>query len=93
MYCSEVLVERVHAVLVSLKLFSHRQIKLPTDPIELSFWVATNFPFSNVDKLKLLEINNCIPRLHREIEVLKKVNNLNILKKCPMNIYFPKLER
>ena len=73
MYSSQVLVESVHNILGTLKLFSHAQLKVPTDPIELSFWVASNFPLTNQDKIKLLNINNCVQRLRHEIDVLKRV--------------------
>jgi hypothetical protein len=56
------------------QVFSHLpQVKIPKDPKELSFWVATNLPLDDGYRLKILEINCAIQRLRFELSLIEKV--------------------
>ena len=50
------------------------QVKIPKDPKELSFWVATNLPLDDTHRLKILEINCAIQRLRFELSLIEKVS-------------------
>ena len=56
------------------------QVKIPRDPKELSFWVATNLPLDDTHRLKILEINCAIQRLRFELSLIEKVTFLNFWK-------------
>lgn len=71
-YDARCLVEQVHKVLGTLRLFSQTQVTIPTDPVELSFWVAMNLPIDDAQRLKVLQMDCAVPRLRMELSLLKK---------------------
>ena len=87
MYSAQILVETLHNILGTLKLFSHTKLQVPTDPIALSFWIASNFPLPNVEKLKLLTLNNSVQRLRAEIDLLQKVRIPSVSDHSPQSLY------
>ncbi len=96
MYDVKILVERVHDLLTSLRLFSHAkvnsltalskgylfvlfnvsffQVSVPSDPEELSFWVAWNLPLTDKHRYRILEFDCAVQRLRYELGLFKKVN-------------------
>ena len=50
------------------------KVTIPTDPVELSFWVAMNLPIDDAQRLKVLQMDCAVPRLRMELGLLKKVN-------------------
>ena len=50
------------------------KVTVPTDPVELSFWVAMNLPIDDAQRLKVLQMDCAVPRLRMELGLLKKVN-------------------
>lgn len=48
---------------------------LPTSPIELSYWVASNFYGVAAEQQSLLEMQNTAQRLEREAEILTSARN------------------
>jgi ATP-dependent Lon protease len=48
---------------------------LPTSPIELSYWVASNFYGVATEQQSLLEMQNTFKRLQREAEILTSARN------------------
>ncbi|XP_012284303.1 protein cereblon [Orussus abietinus] len=53
-----------------LHFIQKRGINIPSDPMELSFWVAQNLVLDDNEKLALLSYNSAIPRLQKEIKYL-----------------------
>lgn len=45
-------------------------ISIPSDPVELSFWVAQNMSFTDEHKLILLGVNSAVQRLRIELRIL-----------------------
>ena len=56
------------------------KVAIPTDPVELSFWVAMNLPIDDAQRLKVLQMDCAVPRLRMELSLLKKVNIKSTLK-------------
>ena len=50
-----------------------RPEQVPTDPTELSFWVAGNLPLDDNLKLHLLTIDSAIQRLRCELSIMQRV--------------------
>jgi hypothetical protein len=48
-------------------------LKIPSEPIALSYWVAQNLPLVDAQRSNLLEINSSIQRLRWELSFLEKV--------------------
>jgi ATP-dependent Lon protease len=48
---------------------------LPTQPVELSYWVASNINGDYQEQQGLLELQNTIERLDRELEILTATRN------------------
>jgi ATP-dependent Lon protease len=48
---------------------------LPTSPIELSYWIASNFYGVAAEQQSLLEMQNTFQRLQREAEILTSARN------------------
>ncbi len=76
MYDARILVERVHDILGTLRLFSHARVSVPSDPEDLSFWVACNLPIDDGDRYALLELNSAVQRLRYELGLLRKVKKI-----------------
>ena len=76
MYNPDCLVERIHEALSHFKLFSQTQVAIPTQPQELSFWVATNLPLDDTHRMALLKLDCTIQRLRCELSLLEMSNIL-----------------
>jgi len=63
---------------LSAKLYD-REIELPkdlpSDPVELSYWIASNLYGVASEQQALLEMENTLDRLQREIEILTSTRN------------------
>lgn len=55
-------------------------VLIPTDPVELSFWVARSLPIKDSRRLVLLRMNSAIERLRWEIFTLNKLSLLCCLQ-------------
>ncbi|XP_021928619.1 protein cereblon isoform X2 [Zootermopsis nevadensis] len=76
-YNAKSLSSRVKLQLSYLKLGSTPTgLKLPKDPVELSYWVAQAMPLLDEQRLSLLQINSPIQRLRWELCVLEKCQML-----------------
>ena len=76
MYDERILVERVHRALENYihNLFTRdNQVKVPMDPVALSFWVPTNLPITDAHRIKILKIDSAVQRLRYELSLLTKV--------------------
>ncbi|CAG2054719.1 unnamed protein product [Timema podura] len=51
----------------------HAGLSIPTDPIDLSYWVAQNLPLSDEQRLTVLKLDSAIQRLRWELNALQKV--------------------
>lgn len=51
---------------------------IPTDPVDLSFWVAKNILMDHDERLMLLSYDCAISRLQRELKYLVEVGYKNI---------------
>ncbi|XP_052126292.1 protein cereblon isoform X2 [Frankliniella occidentalis] len=67
-YDPQVLVKRMKRVLSTYTAAS----QIPSDPIELSFWVARSLPVSDAVRLIPLRMNSAIQRLRWELNTLEK---------------------
>ncbi|XP_015108351.1 protein cereblon isoform X1 [Diachasma alloeum] len=56
-----------------LRFVRSRGINIPTDPTELSFWVAQNLIMKDNVKISLLELDCAIQRLQVEVKLLAKL--------------------
>ncbi|XP_008558965.1 protein cereblon isoform X2 [Microplitis demolitor] len=66
-----------------LKFLQSKGGNIPSDPTELSFWVAQNLVITPKTALSLLEIDSVIFRLQREEKLLRKLaNNIFVCKRC-----------
>lgn len=54
--------------------YLYHQVNLPLTATELSFWVATNLPFKEKDRITLLRINSASQRLRFEISLVQMVS-------------------
>ena len=54
------------------------KVAIPTDPVELSFWVAMNLPIDDAQRLKVLEMDCAVPRLRMELSLLRKVKKYTL---------------
>ena len=52
------------------------QVSIPSDPVELSFWVAMNLPIDDAQRLRVLQMDCAVPRLRMELSLLKKVSKM-----------------
>ncbi|GLH08848.1 Protein cereblon homolog [Gryllus bimaculatus] len=59
----------------------------PTDPVELSFWVAQSVPLRDEQKLDLLRIDCAVQRLRWELSVLERCRIL-CCQKCSSKIAY-----
>nr|CAD7573474.1 unnamed protein product [Timema californicum] len=50
----------------------HAGLSIPTDPIDLSYWVAQNLPLSDEQRLTVLKLDSAIQRLRWELNALQK---------------------
>jgi len=71
MYDAKMLAERVQKALLDCEMVSSKN-RLPSDPEQLSWWVASNLPLTDKHKLRLLSIDNCIHRLREELTLIGK---------------------
>lgn len=62
---------------------SPKTIRIPSDPVELSYWVIQNLPLDEEQRLELLSINNPNQRLRAELSFLQRVLSNFLI------IYFP----
>nr|CAD7449307.1 unnamed protein product [Timema bartmani] len=51
----------------------HAGLSIPTDPIDLSYWVAQNLPLSDEQRLTVLKLDSAIQRLRWELNALQKI--------------------
>ena len=72
MYDANILVERVHDQLASLRLYSDGRCKVPTEPIALSYWVGINLPLDDAQRLEILDFDCAIQRLRYELVLIDK---------------------
>ena len=61
-YDAKCLVEKAHQLLGRFRLFSQTHVAVPREPIELSYWLASNLPLDDKHKLKILGFNCAIRR-------------------------------
>ena len=61
-YDANCLVEKAHQLLGRFRLFSQTHVAVPREPIELSYWLASNLPLDDKHKLKILGFNCAIRR-------------------------------
>ncbi|XP_072027425.1 protein cereblon-like [Amphiura filiformis] len=59
--------------------------KVPANPVDFSYWVASNIPLDDNQRLGLLEINSAVQRLRRILDLLKKCTIL-VCKGCGQHI-------
>ena len=76
MYDVNILAERVHGALEKLKLFTETKVSVPTDPTELSYWVASSLPFEESHRMGLLRIDCTVTRLRLLINLIERFNIL-----------------
>ena len=72
-YDGNCLVEKAHRLLAKLRLFSQSHVVIPREPVALSFWLASNLPFDDKHKLKILQFSCAIRRLRYEICMMEQV--------------------
>lgn len=60
-------------------------VTIPTDPVELSFWVAQNLPLRDEQRLTLLTINSAVQRMRWELCIMEKCKILCCLK-CTLRV-------
>ncbi|XP_022102468.1 LOW QUALITY PROTEIN: protein cereblon-like [Acanthaster planci] len=85
MYDAEVLMLHIKAELRSWYEDSVKFHTLPSNPSGFSFWVASNLPLNDTQRLKLLEINCPVQRLRLELDTLRKCTMLNCTR-CGLDI-------
>ncbi|XP_063231995.1 protein cereblon isoform X2 [Bacillus rossius redtenbacheri] len=68
--CSR-LVQRMRQQLEYLKL-GKGNVSIPSDPVDLSYWVAQNLPLSDEQRMGLLKLDSAVQRLRLELSVLEK---------------------
>lgn len=71
MYDAELLKEQIIRELHSWNN-SLQAAALPSEPVELSYWVAQNLPLDNLMRMHLLELSCPIYRLRSEIAIMRK---------------------
>ncbi|XP_044598142.1 protein cereblon isoform X1 [Cotesia glomerata] len=80
LYDPKKLSSRIHNY---LKFLESKGGNIPSDPTDLSFWVAQNLVITPKTALSLLEIDSVILRLQREEKLLRKLaNNVFVCKRC-----------
>ncbi|KAG8041068.1 hypothetical protein G9C98_002056 [Cotesia typhae] len=80
LYDPKKLSSRIHNY---LKFLESKGGNIPSDPTDLSFWVAQNLVITPKTALSLLEIDCVILRLQREEKLLRKLaNNVFVCKRC-----------
>ncbi|TRY75187.1 hypothetical protein TCAL_01597 [Tigriopus californicus] len=76
MYDERILVTRLTDILRGPAFVNIHHVNLPLTATELSFWVATNLPFEERDRVALLGINSAIQRLRFEISLVQMIQSL-----------------
>ncbi|XP_038054196.1 protein cereblon-like isoform X2 [Patiria miniata] len=76
MYDAEVLMHHIKAELRSWFEDSVKFHTVPSKPSDFSFWVASNLPLNDTQRLKLLQINCPVQRLRLELDTLRKCTML-----------------
>jgi len=86
LYDTTALVGRVHAELAkSSKIWSAAPVKVPQDPVELSWWVLSNLPLEDQQRSRLLSINSAVQRLRAELSILEKCRVL-VCRRCGLQL-------
>jgi len=82
MYDPEVLVSRMHCELAkSSKIWSAAPVRVPQDPVDLSWWVLLNFPMEDDHRSSILAINSPIQRLRAELSILE-MSKVLVCRRC-----------
>ncbi|XP_001603993.2 protein cereblon isoform X1 [Nasonia vitripennis] len=68
-----------------LQFIETRGSCIPTDPTELSFWVAQNLPLNDSERMVLLRYDCAIPRLQWELKYLTK-DRILVCSNCEKHI-------
>ncbi|RUS71602.1 hypothetical protein EGW08_020637 [Elysia chlorotica] len=61
-------------------------VSLPSDPVDLSFWVAHNLPVNDDVRLKLLSFDSVVQRLRFGLNVIRKSGRLLCCDQCQEQI-------
>lgn len=75
MYDEQILVARLTNILRGPAFGNIHAVNLPLTATELSFWVATNLPFKEKDRITLLRINSASQRLRFEISLVQMIQS------------------
>ncbi len=59
-----------------------KENQMPTDPVDFSYWVASNLPLDDSLKLHLLKMDSAVQRLRCELSIMQKVSNFDGLLHC-----------
>ena len=90
LYNASSVAQQVRSQLSHLTLSSAPiRTKLPSDPVELSFWVAQIMPFKDEEKIALLRVNSAIQRLRWEIKILQSCT-MYCCRFCELDVADPK---
>jgi len=82
MYDPSVLVHRMHTELAkSSKIWSLAPVRVPVDPVDLSWWVLLNFPMEDDHRSNILAINSPIQRLRAELSILE-MSKVLVCRRC-----------
>ncbi|XP_072178020.1 protein cereblon-like [Diadema setosum] len=76
MYDCDVLMMRIKQELSGWYENSMQLKTVPANPSDFSFWVASNMPLDDSQRISLLRINSAVQRLRRELELLQKCTML-----------------
>jgi len=76
MYDSHLLADRVRRAVRRLKHLDQSAVSIPSDPEELSFWVACNLPVDDSHRLAVLAMDCAEQRLRYELGLLARFSAL-----------------